>query len=245
MEKLTLEEKIKIFLQIGNGYGKGFGYGYGSGSGYGSGDGKGFGDGSGSGYGDGYGNGSGSGSGYGDGYGKGFGYGSGDGYGDGYGKGSGDDVKSIKLSGKKYKGYSIDSVWTFVEDVDLRRNILSGFILNPNMTTEDCFVVKENDKLAHGKNLHEAYSALQEKLYDDSTEEERIEAFKAEFPDFDKAYPNADLFKWHHILTGSCLYGREQFVKSHSIDMQGSMTISRFIELTENDYGEEIIKRLK
>jgi len=133
---------------------------------------------------------------------------------------------------------------TFVKYVDLRRNILTGFTFNPDMTTKDCCVVKDNDKFAHGKNLHEAYSALQEKLYDDSTEEERIAAFKAEFPDFDKEYPNADLFKWHHILTGSCLFGREQFVKSHNIDMQGSMTISRFIELTNNDYGGKIIKRL-
>ena len=34
--------------------------------------------------------------------------------------------------------------------------------------------------------MHEAFASLQEKLYDDSTEEERLEAFKKHFQDFTK-----------------------------------------------------------
>ena len=92
----SIEEKIKKFLKVSDGYGDGSGDGYGDGSGYGSGDGSGYGSGDGDGYGYGYGSGSGygSGDGYGDGsgdgYGSGSGYGSGDGYGDGSGDGYGD-----------------------------------------------------------------------------------------------------------------------------------------------------------
>ena len=63
---MTLDEKIKAFLTVSDGYGDGSG----SGSGDGSGDGSGYGSGYGSG--DGYGDGSGSGSGYGSGYGYGI-----------------------------------------------------------------------------------------------------------------------------------------------------------------------------
>lgn len=60
---MTLDDKVKAFLSVSNGYGSG------SGNGYGYGDGSGYGSGNGSGYGDGYGNGSGSGYGDGSGYG--------------------------------------------------------------------------------------------------------------------------------------------------------------------------------
>ncbi len=50
---------------------------------------------------------------------------------------------------------------------------------------------------------------------------------------------------WHHRLTGSCLAGREEFIKNHEIDMAGSSTVLEFIALTENDYGGSIIQRLR
>ena len=57
MEDVKLQEKIKAFLSVDDGYGSG----YGSGSGYGYGSGSGFGDGDGYGYGSGYGYGDGDG----------------------------------------------------------------------------------------------------------------------------------------------------------------------------------------
>ena len=223
-------EAIEEFLNVssGDGFGDGYGYGSGSGYGYGSGSGDGFGDG----FGDGYGYGSGSGYGYGS--------GSGDGYGSGDGDGSGDGVKTF--CGKRV--YLIDGVQTIIESV--RGNVAKGYILQNDLTLTRCCVVRENDKFAHGSTLREAYEALQEKLYDDSTEKERILKFRNHFPDFSKKYPARELFIWHHVLTGSCKAGREAFCRDRGIDVdKDEFTIHEFIGLTENSYNGDIIKKLK
>lgn len=191
----------------------------------GSGDGSGSCDGSGSGSGSGYG------SGYGYGYGDGYGYGSG--YGDGYG------LKSINLK----TIYLIDGVQTIIESV--RNNIARGYIVNSDLTLTPCYVVKGNNKFAHGNTLREAFDALQEKLYDDSTEEERIKAFLDKFTNVYKKYPAKDLFHWHHVLTGSCKAGREAFCRDKGIDLENdSFTIRQFVDLTKDSYGGETVKKL-
>ena len=193
--------------------------GYGDGSGFGDGDGFGFGSGFGSGYGD--------------------GYGSGDGSGFGYGDGSGYGLKSI--DGKTI--YLIDDVQTIIESV--RNNIARGYIVNSDLTLTPCYVVKGKDKFAHGNTLREAFDALQEKLYDDSTEEERIAAFRDHFRDFSNKYSAKDLFHWHHVLTGSCKAGREAFCRDKGIDLEkDSFTIRQFVDLTKDSYGSDIIKKI-
>ena len=232
----TLEDRIKAFLNSGSGDGSGSGYGYGDGYGdgsdYGYDSGYGDGDGSGSGYGDGYG----SGYGYGDGSGYGYGSGDGDGYGYGYGDGSGIKV----LNGDKV--YVIDDVPTIIKSV--RDNIAQGFILNSDLTLRPCYIVKEQNHFAHGDTLHDAFTSLQEKLYDDSTEEERIEAFREKFPDYDTPYPNRDLFAYHHVLTGSCRMGRESFCKDKGINLDNATTVRQFVLLTKNSYGSATIRKL-
>jgi hypothetical protein len=187
--------------------------------------------------GDGYGSGSGDGYGYGDCYG--YGDGSGDGSGDGYGYGYGDGVKMFNGD----KVYMIDEMPTIIKSI--RNNVAKGFILNKDFTLEETFVVKENNQFAHGKTLREAFQSLQEKVYDDSTEEERLEAFKEHFYDFLAKYPAKELFTWHHVLTGSCKQGRESFCKQHGIDLDENMfTIYEFVKLTKDSYGGDIIKKL-
>lgn len=39
--------------------------------------------------------------------------------------------------------------------------------------------------------------------------------------------------------------GRTAFVRNRGIDLDKTYTVDEFIELTENDYGSEIIKNLK
>ena len=181
--------------------------------------------------GDGDGSGDGSGYGYGDGSGDGYGYG--DGYGDGYG---------LKMFNDD-RVYIIDSMPTIIKSV--RGNIAKGFIINSDLTLEETFVVKENNKFAHGKTLHEAFQSLQEKLYDDSSEEERIQAFKEHFKDYNKQYPAKELFTWHHVLTGSCKQGRESFCKSNGIDLEkDKFSIYEFINLTKHAYGGQTISKL-
>ena len=238
----TLETRIKAFLNIisGDGYGSGDGSGDGYGSGDGSGDGSGYGSGDGYGSGSGYGYGYGYGDGYGYGYGDGYGSGDGDGY--GYGDGSGDGYGyGIKnLNGDKV--YVIDDVPTIIKSV--RDNIAQGFILNRDLTLRPCYIVKEQNHFAHGDTLHDAFTSLQEKLYDDSTEEERIEAFRKKFPAYDTPYPNRDLFAYHHVLTGSCRMGRESFCKDKGINLNDSTTVRQFVLLTKDSYGSVTIRKL-
>ena len=233
-------EKIKVleFISSGYGYGYGDGYGDGSGSGDGYGDGSGSGDGDGSGSGYGYGDGYGSGDGYGDGYGSGDGYGDGYGYGYGDGYGSGDGLNSI--NGKKI--YMVDDIATTISHI--HRNTAKGTIVNSDLTETPCYIVKEGRYFAHGKTLAEANASLQDKLFEEMPAEERI----AEFWECHKKgvkYPTKDFFGWHHKLTGSCLMGRQQFAKDHSVDLEGEMTVEEFITLTKNAFGGEIIKRLE
>ena len=186
------------------------------------------------------GDGSGDGSGYGSGDGDGYGSGSGDGYGDGYGYGSGDGSGIKVFNGDKV--YIVDNILTIF--ISIRGNVAKGYILQSGLQLKPCFIVKENNKFAHGDTLRDAFNSLQEKLYDDSTEEERIEAFKKKFPEYDVKYDNGDLFTYHHVLTGSCRMGRESFVSDRGLSLDGKTSIREFVELTKNAYGGDIIKKL-
>ena len=224
----TLGFRIKAFLSAtschGDGYGRSYRDGYGScrGDGYGCGDGEG--------YGHGHGYGCGAGDCYGDGY--------GDGYGCGVGSYSGKDVK--ELNGDNV--HLVDGLQTIIKSV--HGNIAQGFILKSDLTLQPCYIVKERNHFAHGDTLHDAFTSLQEKLYDDSTEEERIEAFVKEFPNYDTPYSNRDLFDYHHVLTGSCRMGRESFCKDKGINLDGSTTVREFVSLTKDNYGSETIRKL-
>ena len=236
----TLEDRIKAFLSVSSGCGYGCGYGCGCGDGTGDGDGSGDGDGCGCGDGSGYGRGDGSGYGYGCGDGCGDGCGSGDGSGYGRGDGDGDGYGIKGLNGDKV--YVIDDVQTIIKSV--HDNIAQGFILNNDLTLQPCYIVKEQNKFAHGNTLHDAFMSLQEKLYDGSTEEERIEAFREKFPDYDTPYPNRALFAYHHVLTGSCRMGRESFCKDKGINLNDSTTVRQFVLLTKDSYGSSTIRKL-
>nr|DAF71978.1 MAG TPA: hypothetical protein [Caudoviricetes sp.] len=173
-------------------------------------------------------------------YGSGYGDGSGSGYGDGDGDGSGYGSGVKEINGDTV--YMVDDVPTIIKSV--RGNIAQGYILQSDLTQKPCYIVKEQNKFAHGSTLHDVFSSLQEKLYDDSTEEERIEAFRNKFPDYDMPYSNRDLFAYHHVLTGSCRMGRESFCEDKGISLDGSTTVREFVELTKDSYGSDIIRKL-
>lgn len=239
----TLETRIKDFFSTTYGYGSGYGsccgdsdssgvcYGYGSGydSGYGSGSGGGFGSGNGYICGDG------------DGSGNGYGFGSDDGCGYGSGNNGFESRRGVnELNGENV--HLVDGIQTIIKSV--HGNIAQGFILKSDLTLQPCYIVKEQNHFAHGDTLHDAFTSLQEKLYDDSTEEERIEAFVKKFPNYDTPYPNRDLFAYHHVLTGSCRMGRESFCKNNGINLDGSTTVREFVSLTKDSYGSETIRML-
>ena len=171
----------------------------------------------------------------------GYGYGSGygDGYGYGYGDGSGYGIGEIN----GMHVYRIDDVQTIIAAV--KGNVAKGFILQSDLTMTPCYIVKGNGMFAHGDDLHEAMSALQEKMFEDMPEEERIAEFIKAHPDKDKAYPNQDLFDWHHRLTGSCMAGRNAFIKDRGLSLDGETTVADFIKLTRNAYGGSTIRALE
>ena len=172
----------------------------------------------------------------GSGSGSGSGYGDGDGYGSGYGYGG-----LFEINGQTV--FMVDGIPTIFTSV--HANVAKGFIFQSDLTMTPCFVVKGHNLFAHGDDLREAMDDLRNKMFEDMPEEERISAFIKEHPELDKPYPNKELFDWHNRLTGSCLAGRNAFVKDRGLSLEGETTVHAFIELTENAYGGSTIKKLK
>lgn len=224
-----MEEVIKQFLAVGDG--SGYGSGSDSGSDYGYGDDYGDGDG----YGDSFG--------YGYGYGNGFGEGDGDGDGFGYcygeGEGEGDGIKSYN----GHKVYVIDKLQTIIYSV--HGNIAKGATINQDLTLTDCYIAKYEDYFAHGNTAKQAMLDAQAKAYQDKPVEERIDLVVGKYPDVDVPIEHSALFSLHYFLTGSCLFGRQEFAKAHSLDPEhGSMTMREFISLTKDAFGGDNIRQL-
>lgn len=185
---------------------------------------------------------SGSGYGYGSGSGSGYGYGYGSGYGDGYGDGDGDgDGYGLKSFNSK-EVYQIDGVPTIITHI--KDNVAKGSILNNDFSLTPCYVVKGNGYFAHGETIKEARESLVAKYFEYVDEDEVIEKFLFEFKKNEK-YEGTKFFEWHHYLTGSCLMGRNSFVKNHDLDLSEKYTVDEFISICENDYGSSVIKKLK
>lgn len=219
-----LEDKIKEFLTFSGKFGGGNGSGYGFGEG--DGNGRGYGPGS-------YSNGKSYGAAYNEDYGlkpvfSGYGLGHRCGFG----------LKSINGN----TVYIIDNMPTIITSI--HNNVAKGFIVLTDLQLIPCYIVKDGNKFAHGDTLRNAFDSLQEKLYDDSTKEKRIEVFKKKFPNYDTKYSNKDLFTYHHVLTGSCIMGRETFVADKGLSLDGKTSIREFVELTKDSYGGNIIKKL-
>ena len=211
----AIEKDIERFLAV-------VGYGSGDSSGYCDGDGSG--DGYSSGSRDGYGYG------YGDSSGYGYGYGSGD------SDGNGDGVK--EFNGRKV--YDIDSVLTLIYAV--KGDAARGAVLRNDMTLRDCWIAKRGNFFAHGDTLHEAVEAVEAKWMENRPLDERIAEFVKTHPALDEEY--GDLFDWHHILTGSCEFGRRQWCEEHGYKPTDSITLRAFFEQTKNDYGRDVIRRV-
>ena len=226
----AIEKDIERFLAVGSGYGDGDGDGYGDGDG----DGYGYGYGDGDGYGYGYGDGSGSGYGYGYGYGSGYGDGDGSGSGDGYGSGDGSGAK--EFNGRKV--YDIDSVLTLIYAV--KGDAARGAVLRTDMTLRDCWIARRGNFFAHGDTLHEAVEAVEAKWRENRPLDDRIAEFVKTHPVLDEEY--GDLFDWHHVLTGSCGFGRRQWCEEHGYKPTDSITLRTFITETVGDYGGDVIR---
>ncbi len=181
----------------------------------------------------------GSGSGSGDGYGSASGDGSGDGYGYGYGYGSGDGSDLKKYT--NYPVHYIDGVPTIIYSV--KGQVAKGAIIKSDLTLQDCYIAKVGNFFAHGETIEKAISEAQQKYNENRPLEDRIADFIAQFNGTDE-YLASEFYKWHTTLTGSCSIGKDNFIKEHDIDLSDKMTVHKFINLTKNAYGSEVINQL-
>ena len=178
---------------------------------------------------------------YGYGDGDGSGYGSGDGYGSGSGYGycDGSGIKSYN----GHEVYRIDDMQTIIYSV--HGNIARGATINSDLSLADCYIAKCRDYFAHGETAKQARADAQSKAYQNKLIEERIGYVIEKYPDVDVPIEHSALFSLHNFLTGSCLFGRKEFAKAHSLDPEhGTMTMREFIHLTKDAFGGDNIRQL-
>jgi len=161
---------------------------------------------------------------------------SGNGYGDGYG--NGDGIQEID----EHRVYSLDKVPTII--LSVHGNYAKGYVLDHNVNLRPCYIARVGDHFAHGETLHDAMRDVQRKYDDAMPLVEKIKQTVAKYPSLDTIVPNAELFELHHLLTGSCEFGRRQFCNARGISLDGSMTMREFIEATRNDYGGDKVNEL-
>ena len=189
-----------------------------------------------SGYGDGSGYGYGDGSGDGDGYGYGSGDGDGSGSGSGYGSG---DIKALNGNIVDY----IDFLPTIITQI--HSNFAKGYIVKDDLTLNACYIAKSGNSFAHGETLKSAVMDAERKEAKMLPIENRIDKFIKFFGPLDSKHTGKEFYDWHHILTGSCRMGRDEFCKSHNIDLKKMYSVRYFLDITKNAYGDHIINQIR
>lgn len=180
-------------------------------------------------------------------YDYGYGYGDGDSYGGGHddGTGYGNGVfyqKDITVLNGNIV-YYIDDIPTIITQV--RDNFAKGFIVKKNLELSPCFIVKVGNSFSHGKTIKEAFEDAKSKEIKETPIEERIEKFMKKFGDLESEHTGIEFYKWHNVLTNSCLLGRNVFCEDHNIDLTKKYTVRYFLDITKNSYGSYVIKLLR
>ncbi len=112
------------------------------------------------------------------------------------------------------------------------------------LNTSSMYVAKKDGFFAHGHTLEEAIKDANEKWMVSQTVEEKIEQFKIQFKK-GILYKAQLFYDWHTLLTGSCKAGKDMWISQKGISLEGDMTVAQFIDITKNEYGAEIIRRLQ
>ena len=169
------------------------------------------------------------------------GYGDGNGYGNGYGDGYGDG-NIVKVGAHRI--YNVDNVPTAIYSI--HGNYARGGVLQQDFTFKHCYIARVGDSFAHGGTLRQAMADARAKELRSQPVEERVGQFLSAYPDPEALIPAKELFDWHNILTGSCLFGREQFCEERGIDVEhDSYTLRDFVKLTKDSYGGEVIRMIE
>lgn len=171
----------------------------------------------------------------------GYGYG---GYGYGYANGYGNGLEMY--DGRKV--YIVDGLPTLIYKFHIENDANGwavGRIIRVDLSLEKTYIAKRDNHFAHGATLQEAIDAVNAKLLAEKSMDERLDAFVEAYPLVDTFVSGHELFKWHNILTGSCLQGRKAFVDARALDLDAEFTILEFIALTKNVFGGSVIKELE
>jgi hypothetical protein len=123
-------------------------------------------------------------------------------------------------------------------------NYAQGFTIKNNSIKVPCYIARVDNIFAHGETLRQALEDATAKALQAKPLEERIADTVKTHPDPNEIIPNAELFRLHNILTGSCEFGRKQFCEQHGISLDDAMTMCRFMELTADAYGGDAIRQL-
>ena len=139
--------------------------------------------------------------------------------------------------------WQIDGVSTIIDSV--HGNYAVGFILNNDFTLKPCYIAKCGNSFAHGSTLKAAIKDAADKELENTPLEQRIEKFRNDYPETNTKIPARSLYDWHHILTGSCRMGRDEFARQHGINVdKDSFTVSEFVMMTKDHYGSDAIRKL-
>jgi len=112
------------------------------------------------------------------------------------------------------------------------------------LSPKPLYVAKCGGFFAHGETLREAMADAKSKYEENRPLEDRIKEFWGKFTP-GKKYLGSEFFQWHHIITGSCLAGRNAFVRERGLSTKSKFTPEEFISLCEKEYGSDEIKQLK
>ena len=120
-----------------------------------------------------------------------------------------------------------------------------GRIVNLDLTTTPCFIARADNYFAHGETLHQAQRDAMAKAMEGMPLEERLAKFRDDFPTLQTKAKCSVFYDWHHIITGSCTMGRDEFVREHSLDMDKEYTVEFFLDIVADSYGRAEIKQLR
>ena len=126
----------------------------------------------------------------------------------------------------------------------IKGSVAKCSILDKDLTLSPCYVSKVGNFFAHGKTVRDAIRDAKQKYEQNKPIVDRIEDFNLKFKS-GVEYVCKEFYLWHHILTGSCSLGRDNFAKQNGIDInKDKITREEFAELTKNSYGSDIILQL-
>ena len=186
--------------------------------------------------------------------------------GDGYGSGHGDGaacggnvregiciatVEDSPESLKSLKSYNGQKVY-HIEDIAVILHSVVGHaancsVIQPDMSLKRGVLVRYGNSFGFAEHSQEAFEKARElsiKRGWEHAEEDPIAYMHKNYPDAEAQLERKTVFDLHNVLTGSCLDGREEFIKQRNISLEGTITLKEFFDLSKYEFGKETIAKV-